>query len=168
MCSLQLSFIFLAFYNVQTYRRDKSILARWLPMKKISLACAATALLVFPYHGCLASTTQKTIPGVEAQFTNPARTITVSQGEKFVIIMESNRTTGFAWQLEKPVNENLIKVLGSEYMHPKSDLDGAGGKEIWTFRAVSVGEAKIHFKYVRPWEKGKPPEKQTVYTVVIR
>lgn len=102
------------------------------------------------------------------QYTDPARPLTVSPGEKFFIVMASNRTTGFSWQIAKPINEKVVKLLGSEYFPAKSDLVGAGGKEVWTFTAVAAGQTTISLKYIRPWEKGKPPKQEAAYTVIVR
>jgi inhibitor of cysteine peptidase len=106
--------------------------------------------------------------GKPAEFSDPARPITAAPGGKFVITLESNRTTGFCWQVAKPLDEKVVKLSGSEYVPSQSDLDGAPGKELWTFTAVEPGQTAISLKYIRPWEKNKPPAKEVNFTVIVR
>lgn len=138
-------------------------------MKATFVVCIVGVIMVFAIAGfVIANETQKTLTYESVQCTDPARPLTVSPGEKFVIVIESNRTTGFSWEIAKPYNENVVTLMGREYLPQKSDLDGAGGKEVWTFTAVSAGQTTIYLKYVRPWEKGIPPKQETAYTVIVR
>ena len=100
--------------------------------------------------------------------SDPAKPISVSPGESFTIVLESNPTTGFSWQLDSPLDESVVKFSESRYVWPESDLDGAPGKEVWTFTALNHGKATISMKYSRSWEKNKPPAKTVVFTVVVK
>ncbi len=140
-------------------------------MKRVFAIGLAITVMVTAWGGCVAglgNSTQK--PGSEqaGEFTDPARPVTVSPGEKFVIVIASNRTTGFSWQVAKPLDEKVIKLVGSRYVPSKVDLDGAGGKEVWTFIAVAEGRTAIGLKYVRPWEKDKAPLQEATFTVIVR
>ena len=42
--------------------------------------------------------------------------------------------------------------MKSEYVAPKTEMVGAGGKEVWTFKAIEPGEATVEREYVRFWE----------------
>ena len=95
-------------------------------------------------------------------------TIKATVGKEFVITLDANATTGYEWQLAKPIDDNLIKLVSSEYIPNKTGLVGSGGKSIWTFKAVHVGKTRISFKYIRPWEKNTPPTKQIRYIVNIK
>lgn len=90
--------------------------------------------------------------------------ITTKVGNNFKIELKSNATTGYQWRLAKPVDDK-IQFLSSDYIAPNTNLMGAGGKEIWTFKAVKKGETKICFEYARPWENVKP---EVSYTYIIR
>jgi inhibitor of cysteine peptidase len=138
-------------------------------MKKVFVGFVVIAIVMIAGLRCVvANNTQAPVSYEAYQYTDPARTLTVSPGEKFFIVIASNRTTGFAWQIAKPINEKVVKLLGSEYLPAKSDLVGAGGKEVWAFTAVAAGQTTISLKYIRPWEKGKPPKQEAVYTVIVR
>ena len=92
-------------------------------------------------------------------------TIKTTAGKEFVITLDANVTTGYEWQLTKPIDDSLIKLVHSEYVPDKTGLVGSGGKSIWTFKAVRSGKTQISFKYIRPWEKDIPPVKEAVYIV---
>lgn len=83
-------------------------------------------------------------------------TIETKAGQSFVITMDSNRLTGYQWQLAEPVDKNLIQFLGSEYKRFEDGAVGTPGKENWIFRAVGEGKATISFEYVRPWGNVRP------------
>jgi inhibitor of cysteine peptidase len=80
----------------------------------------------------------------------------------------SNRTTGFSWQIAKPLDEKVVKLVESKYVPGQSGLAGAPGKEVWTFTAVAPGRTTISFTYSRPWEKGTPPQQEKTYIVIVR
>ena len=95
--------------------------------------------------------------------------LTVSEGKQFSITLDSNPTTGYHWELASSLDEDVVKLVGNAYRGPETTkLLGAGGKEIWTFKAVGKGEEAIRMKYVRPWEKGVPPDKTADYVITVR
>ena len=93
--------------------------------------------------------------------------IEVTAGQEFKLILESNRTTGYRWQLGGPLNEGIIQLIGAEYQPPESKLPGAGGREAWTFKALRPGTAEIRLNYIRPWEKGVAPLKTRSFVVNV-
>ncbi len=94
--------------------------------------------------------------------------ISAKVGQKFTITLVSNQTTGYQWQLAEPLDETMVKLVGSEYKAPQSGLVGRGGQEIWTFDPVRQGITQISLKYVRPWEKDVPTADERLYSVTIK
>ena len=94
--------------------------------------------------------------------------INARAGENFTISLESNPTTGYSWQLKKPLDEKFVQLVGSEYVPSRTDLVGAGGTEKWTFRAVKKGTTRLSLKYVRPWEKDKPAVEEKTFLVRVK
>jgi predicted secreted protein len=92
----------------------------------------------------------------------------VKPGKRFKITVESNRSTGYQWRLARPLDQKVVKLIGSGYRSPEVKLPGAGGKEIWTFEAVAPGRTEIAMQYVRPWEKGVPPARTAKFAVVVK
>lgn len=107
-------------------------------------------------------------PAEEATYTDPAKTIEVELCKEFAIVLESNKTTGFGWDIAVPLDEKMVKFISCEYIPADTGLVGSGGKEIWTFRSVCQGKTQISFKYVRPWEKDVPPAKEMAFTVCAK
>jgi len=94
-------------------------------------------------------------------------TVRVSSGETFKLILDANPTTGYKWQLAKPLDEYYVRLKNSDYKPPDKQYVGAPGKEIWTFKARVKGKTKILFQYIRPWEKNAPPARTRTFKVII-
>lgn len=93
--------------------------------------------------------------------------MTAYVGDNFKIEVASNATTGYQWQISEPLDKNIIELVSSEYISPKTNLTGAGGKEIWVFRAVKKGKTKISLSYARPWES-VPPAIHNIYMIDVK
>jgi inhibitor of cysteine peptidase len=75
----------------------------------------------------------------------------------FVITLPSNRTTGYSWFL-KQHDAHLIKMVSHKYIRPQQQMPGAGGYEIWTFKAKpeffkGSATSDITLVYARPWQR---------------
>ena len=95
-------------------------------------------------------------------------TVQVYVGNDFSIVLESNPTTGYSWQLSSPPEKELISFINSYFETKESAAVGASGSQVWIFKALKAGKATIHFKYVRPWEDNLPVEKEEYFMVDIR
>jgi inhibitor of cysteine peptidase len=101
-------------------------------------------------------------PVTDNNFTDPSKTIQASQkNPQFTITLRSNPTTGYMWFLDK-YNANFITVVEHRYQPPISQLVGAGGKDVWTFKLTPAAFTaphllKIKMTYARPWavEQGR-------------
>jgi len=98
---------------------------------------------------------------------SPTGPLAVASGQQFALTLESNRTTGYQWQLAEPLDGAIVTLVGTEYATPEARLPGAAGREIWTFQAVGQGKTMISLEYVRPWEKDVPPAKTADFLVVV-
>ncbi|MCX6165875.1 MAG: protease inhibitor I42 family protein [Ignavibacteriae bacterium] len=95
-------------------------------------------------------------------------TIIVNKGDSFSIVLESNKTTGYSWQLGSNSDSNIVHFLSSDYNAPSTDMPGQGGKEVWTFKTESPGTVTIILQYLRPWEKDTPPARIKRYSIVVQ
>ena len=83
----------------------------------------------------------------------------VSVGDSIKTTLCSNPTTGFKWELAGISDQTVLKQDGeAEFMPPAEAIPGAGGKEIWTFKALKQGTSQISLEYSRPWEGGEKAE----------
>lgn len=100
-------------------------------------------------------------------FSDPGKQGEVAAGGTFVLVLESNRTTGYHWERSAPDDAAIVKFTGTEYREPETALVGAGGKEVLRFEAVGKGTTEIVLKYARPWEKDVPPAKTVTFRVRV-
>jgi inhibitor of cysteine peptidase len=94
----------------------------------------------------------------------------LNRGDLLVIYLPANRTTGFGWQATFS-QSGVLKAEGDAfYLTTKTSphLAGSGGTETWIFRAEQAGSTSLTLGYVRPWEKGKAPEKSVAWPVTVR
>lgn len=98
------------------------------------------------------------------------RTITVNEGTTITITLPSNATTGFEWSLLENTDEGILQQVGHRYLAPE-DQDpprvGAGGEEVWTFRAVDTGQTIISLAYSRIWESVPPAQTFTLTVNIV-
>ena len=102
------------------------------------------------------------------EYFDPSAAIEVGVGENFVLVLDSNATTGYKWQMAQSLNENIVKFVASEYRGPENPIPGAGGREYLTFTATGPGQAAIMLDYLRPWETGTPPARTLTFHVTVR
>lgn len=94
--------------------------------------------------------------------------IEVQTGQVFVIALDSNRSTGFAWQLARPPDKNKIEFVCSRYKSIFNNRVGGPGEEQLVFKAVGTGKAIIRLKYVRSSDEKKAPAAKKTYVVIIK
>lgn len=103
-----------------------------------------------------------------SEFSDPAVPIQVKAGDEFVIVLESNASTGFAWRLASATEERTVRFVRSRYEGPSASAAvGAAGKEYWTFAAVAGGSAVIRLEYARSFET-TPATTTAAFTVEVR
>jgi inhibitor of cysteine peptidase len=95
-------------------------------------------------------------------------TIIVNNGDSFSIVLESNQTTGYSWQLVSNSDSSVVHFLSTVYNVPSTDLQGQGGEEVWSFKTESPGTVTIILQYLRPWEIDTPPARIKRYSIVVQ
>lgn len=134
----------------------------------ILLAIAVVATLFFYSQKRLNSVTARPEPKALPEYSDASRAIETAVGEEFIISLDSNRTTGYGWQIAGALDPDMLKIVEIQHRSPVTRLVGAGGKDTWTLLALRPGSAQISFEYVRPWEKDVPPAKKSSFTVTIK
>ena len=107
------------------------------------------------------------VGGVMAQ-NKDGEVFEVTVGQDFTITLESNPTTGYRWQLAQPLDEVIVTLVGIEFKPPDTRRLGAGGREVWTFKAVGQGRTTVEMAYLRAWEKDVPPIKRATFRVIVQ
>jgi len=102
--------------------------------------------------------------------SDPGRTIDVNPGQRLAIRLNSNRTTGYRWELAAPAAGVLTKLGEPSYTAEATAAGaaGGGGIETWSFEASRSGEERLLFEYRRPWERDLPATQTVSYTISVR
>ena len=128
-------------------------------MKVKLIPLAIICLLALSLAACAQSGKQYNVSFTYDDFTrNKYQTLTIddaSAGDKITITLPSNGTTGFQWSLTGISDKTVVAQEGkSQYLTPKSTLAGAGGQEVWTFKALKTGTSTISLEYSQSWQGG--------------
>lgn len=120
-------------------------------------------LLVSVFLLAACAPTADKIPAV----SDPSQPITVKAGETFSVVLESNPTTGYHWDVFGELSG--AQFIGVEYLSTsKPGLVGGGGVDVWTFKAVSVGQSQITLGYYPPSNDPVEPQQTVTFTVSIK
>ena len=94
----------------------------------------------------------------------------MDRGDLLVFRLPSNPSTGYSWSVAASKPGLLLQQGEAICEIPKSAKGrlGAGGTEVWRFRAERAGTLTLTFSYARVWEKGLPPVKTLRWPVTIR
>lgn len=107
--------------------------------------------------------------GLSVDITNSGKEVALAAGETLTITLESNITTGYSWDETANIGDRLVlQQTDHKYEPPATAALGAGGKEVWTIKALKAGESTISMGYGRPFEPGVAPAKTFTLTVVVK
>lgn len=86
--------------------------------------------------------------------TNPKEPLNVKTGNEFKIVLGSNPTTGYHWEIINHPDQRFIEFVDEEY-EPDDKIfkaAGSGGKSVFIFEAICPGQVFITFGYFGPYE----------------
>jgi inhibitor of cysteine peptidase len=78
-------------------------------------------------------------------------TVTLRPGERVVIRLPEQPTTGFRWAVDHS-DEALVALVETTYVRAAGPEAGGGGEHIWTFEAHHPGTVQLWLKLWRAWE----------------
>jgi len=82
--------------------------------------------------------------------------LTVAVGDTLSIIIESNISTGFAWDEVYTTEKKIVKFVDKKYEEPKNEkMIGASGKEVFRYVAQKEGTTNLAFEYKKGEEVGQ-------------
>jgi inhibitor of cysteine peptidase len=134
-------------------------------MKRTSFLFLVTILLT----GCAATsfTPTPTLPPTAETLsslpepTDHTQLIPVKAGETFDLVVPSNPSTGYRWDILPELDVNILEFVAQEYIPEEPILIGSGGVDVWTFRALNAGETTIVLGYYPPGSDTDPEETVT-------
>jgi inhibitor of cysteine peptidase len=83
------------------------------------------------------------------EYTGKHRDITVRVGEEFVIALEGNPTTGYAW--EAHYDSSMLQLVDRAFSANGPGI-GSGGVERFRLKALTAGDTQLELIYKRAWE----------------
>lgn len=131
-------------------------------MKRIYFLLIATILL----SSCATSSPTPTptlpptaeTPNPLPEPSDPTQLITAGAGETFELVLPSNPSTGYRWEILPELDENIVQFVEQDYVSEQPVLAGSGGVEVWTFRTVNTGDTTVVLGYYPPGNTNDPEE----------
>ena len=127
-------------------------------MKKLLILVAIVLIAALP--GC--------VYRVVKTYTDEGQSIDVGVNREFALVLGSNPTTGFNWQLTH--DSTMLELEEKKYIpgkEAKAGVVGAGGADYFRFRTLRTGETKVILVYRQLWEGGQTSDTKT-FTINIR
>lgn len=125
---------------------------------KIILVCivATISLCLF---ACSPAPAQVSLEATCDDFGNQqhmSKEVEVSVDGSLTVTLCSNATTGYEWSETAQISDQtILQQTDHKFVPPESELVGAPGQEVWTFKALRKGESTISMEYSQPWEGGE-------------
>ncbi len=84
------------------------------------------------------------------------KTIHLQTGQRLVVALEGNPTTGYTWEAPG-LDQSVLKPVGEPDFKADSSAAGSGGRMSLTYEAVNPGQVELALVYHRPWEQNVDP-----------
>ena len=134
-------------------------------MKRI-LAFLTIAMLL---SACsLAGATEEPTVVPQLNISDPAKILEASAGNEFKIIIDSNPTTGYHWEIIGEVDADVVEFVSRDFRGDEPVAVGSGGVDVWVFKAVAAGETDITLGYYPPSNDPVEPQQIVTFTVTVK
>lgn len=138
------------------------------------MRASMTTLVALALTGLLSACVSAPLPPAvsKGELDNAAdgARIVLLRGGELMVKLDANVATGFQWQMPGKVEPVLSPIGQPIYVGKAADPRnlGAGGINIFRFRAEQPGNVIMEFAYRRVWEKGAAPAKVLRYEVIVQ
>jgi len=97
------------------------------------------------------------------------RAVRLTKGQRLVLELEENPSTGYKWQFRDDGLPDVVKLVDSKFEPYSTEPTrlGVGGKRFFTFEAVEYGNGLIKLVYCRPWQCELSTAKEFSVTVNV-
>lgn len=100
--------------------------------------------------------------------TDPLVTIETSAGREFKLVIESNPTTGYHWEITGEPDPDVVQFVSRDYKPDTPQMTGLGGVDIWVFKAVGTGETTMTLGWFPPSNTPTEPAQTETFTVRVK
>jgi predicted secreted protein len=150
-------------YSVKNVVQSKKIfLGEKMKLKWLLLGVITVSIVT------LMTSCSKLPNGVSVNESSSGKQVEVAVNGTITVTLDSNATTGYGWQNSRISDSSVLEKTNNIYNAQTSGLMGTGGKEVWTFKALTAGKATINMEYDQPWTDGQKDAKSFVLTVVVK
>ncbi len=134
-------------------------------MKKFLIFLSITAFI----SACsLAKATEAPTTVPQLQISDPAKILEASVGNEFKIIIDSNPSTGYHWEIIGEVDKSVVEFISNEYRADEPVMPGSGGVDVWVFKAIATGKTDITLGYYPPSNDPVEPQQTVIFTVTVK
>jgi predicted secreted protein len=137
-------------------------------MKKFFVLLIITAQLA----GCTAVTAAPTANpaagNTRPALSDPATPIEVAAGETFHIVVVSNPSTGYHWDMIGELDGNIVEFVSNDYTADEPVMPGSGGVDVWTFKAVAAGQTQITLGSFPPDSSVTEPQETMTFDIIVK
>ncbi len=136
-----------------------------------SLARVPDATLSFgtptPGAGAPAGGSAQSMPGAMVTDMATGWPVTLQVTQELTARLTANRSTGYGWTLRAGSDGGILAQQGAaDYERPEGAPPGAGGVEVFRFKATKPGQTTLAFDYKRAGDSS--PAKSVSYTVTVQ
>jgi len=100
--------------------------------------------------------------------SDPAKSLDAAVGTEFKLVVSSNPSTGYHWELADDLDESIVKFISKDYQPNDTKTPGSGGRDVWVFQALTAGEAQITLLYYPPSNGPVDPQQEVTFTVTVK
>lgn len=130
-------------------------------MKKLFFIFVIMSFLLVACNGSSAKSADP-----EHEITDPTKPIEVTVGSEFTIVVKTNSSPTYHWELAEALDTNIVQYVWKDHVDDKPDTSGSPGKDIWRFQAVGAGQTTIKLGYyVGMTEEAR---QLPVYTIIVK
>ena len=116
----------------------------------------------------LAGATEDPTVVPQLNISDPAKILEASAGNEFKIIIDSNPTTGYHWEIIGEVDADVVEFVSRDFRGDEPVAVGSGGVDVWVFKAVAAGETHITLGYYPPSNDPVEPQQTVTFTVTVK
>ena len=136
--------------------------------KRFMVLIGVAAIMSLSLFGC-SSAGPAAPDAVSVDESSSGKQVEIAAGGTLTVTLESNQTTGFQWELKSVGDTSVLHSRGGTYNAPEdTGMVGAGGEEVWTFKALKPGTSSLSMDYSQPWDGGTKAGQTFSLTVVVK
>ncbi len=98
----------------------------------------------------------------------PQVKIEATAGQEFKVIVESNPSTGYHWEIVGDLDPNIVEFVSRDYRANEPVQPGSGGSDVFIFKGVNTGETTITLGSFPPGNNAARPEQTQTFTIVVK